>query len=208
MCVTFEDVNAAAKRIEHPTLSFASAAAWNTWLKNEHARAKGVWIKIARKSSGLESVDYPGALDVALTWGWIDGQRASFDETHFLQKFTPRGKRSIWSKVNRDKIAALEKAGKMQPAGRAEVERAKADGRWDAAYDSPSNAKVPDDLAAAFAKSPRASKLFAVLDATNRYAVLHRVQTAKKPETRAARIAKFVAMLAKGETIHPRKQAK
>lgn len=198
----------AAKKHDLLILAFVHAEAWHAWLVKEHARSRGVWMKLAKAKSGIASVDYAGALDVALAWGWIDAQKASLDERHWLQKFCPRGPRSIWSKVNRDKIAALEAAGKMQPAGRAAVEAAKKDGRWDRAYDSPTRATVPDDLAVALAKSSKASKLFSELDGANRYAILHRVQTAKKAATRAKRIATFVEMLAKGETLHPRKRAR
>lgn len=190
---------------DHPTLRFVDAAAFDRWLTKNHATAGGLWIEIAKKATKMESIDYPGALAIALTWGWIDGQRKRVDDLHFRQKFTPRGKRSIWSKVNREHIANLEAAGRMKPSGLAAVAAAKADGRWDRAYDSPARAAVPPDLAAALAKSARAAKLFATLGSQNRYAILHRVQTAKKPETRAKRIATFVAMLARGETIHPEK---
>jgi uncharacterized protein YdeI (YjbR/CyaY-like superfamily) len=189
-----------------PVVSFADQAAWRTWLAAHHADApEGVWLKIARKSKGaaVESVDYPEALEVALCFGWIDGQKKGFDETHWLQRFTPRRSRSIWSKVNRAKAEALVEAGEMQPGGLAEIERAKADGRWDAAYDSPRTSTVPDDLAAALAANAVARDFFATLDSTNRYAILHRLQTAKKPETRARRLAQFVEMLTEHRTIYP-----
>lgn len=186
-----------------PILPFATQKAWAKWVAANHAKSRGVWIKMARVSSGIRSVTYPEALDVAICWGWIDGQRRSLDDTSYLQKFTPRGVRSMWSKINRDKALAFIAAGEMKPAGLAEVERARRDGRWDAAYDSPSKAKVPDDLAAALAASPRAAAAWPTLDSRNRYAVLHRVHNAKKPETRAARIARFVEMLARGEKLHP-----
>jgi uncharacterized protein YdeI (YjbR/CyaY-like superfamily) len=143
------------------------------------------------------------ALHAALCFGWIDGQARGGDDSFYLQRFTPRRARSIWSKRNRDFVTALIESGRMQPAGLREVERAKADGRWDAAYDAPSTATVPDDLQAALDASPAAAELFAGLSSQNRYAILHRVQTAKKPETRARRIEKFVAMLARGETLYP-----
>lgn len=188
---------------ELPIMPFESPRVWDTWLAANHASSRGVWMKLAKKAAGVASITYPQALEVALVWGWIDGQKGSFDDAWWLQKFTPRGPRSIWSKVNREKAQALIDAGKMRPSGLAAVERAKADGRWDAAYDSPSKATVPEDLAAALAANPRASAFFATLDATNRYAVLHRVHTAKKVETRARRISQFVEMLARGEKIHP-----
>ncbi len=187
-------------------VSFADQAAWRAWLAAHHADApEGVWLKIARKSKGaaVESVDYPEALEVALCFGWIDGQKKGLDETHWLQRFTPRRSRSIWSKVNRAKAEALVEAGEMQPAGLAEIERAKADGRWDAAYDSPRTSTVPDDLAAALAANAVARDFFATLDSTNRFAILHRLQTAKKPETRARRLAQFVEMLTEHRTIYP-----
>lgn len=163
---------------------------------------------IAKKGATARTVDYPAALEVALTWGWIDGQKGRLDDEAWLQKFCPRGPRSIWSKVNRDKIAALEKAGRMKEPGRAAVRAAQEDGRWERAYDSPANAKVPDDLAAALGKSAKARRAFEALDRTNRYAILHRVHTAKLPATRARRIATFVAMLARGETLYPPRRPK
>ena len=185
-------------------LPFASAEDWEAWLRAHHETVTaGVWIKFARKGSGIPTVTYRDALQVALRFGWIDGQARSHDESWYLQRFTPRRARSIWSKRNRDFATALIEAGEMEPAGLREVERAKADGRWDAAYDAPSTATVPDDLQAALDANPAATEFFAGLDRQNRYAILHRVQTAKRPETRARRIEKFVAMLAAGEKIYP-----
>jgi uncharacterized protein YdeI (YjbR/CyaY-like superfamily) len=188
---------------DHPELAFESAEAFEAWLRERHADEAGVWIRFAKKGSGIPSVTYAEALDAALCYGWIDGQARSVDESWYLQKFTPRRARSIWSKRNRDKVAALIEAGRMQPAGLAEIERAKADGRWDAAYDGPAAATVPDDLQAALDASPAAAEAFAGLNGQNRYAILHRVQTAVKPETRARRIAQFVDMLARGEKLYP-----
>jgi uncharacterized protein YdeI (YjbR/CyaY-like superfamily) len=185
------------------TRAFASAEEWEAWLRAHHDTAPGVWIKFARKGSGVPTVTYMEALQTALCFGWIDGQARSLDESFYLQRFTPRRARSIWSKRNRDFATALIESGRMQPAGLREVERAKADGRWDAAYDAPSTATVPDDLRAALDASPSAAAFFETLSSQNRYAILHRVQTAKKPETRARRIATFVAMLERGETLHP-----
>ncbi|MFV8755964.1 YdeI/OmpD-associated family protein [Nannocystaceae bacterium ST9] len=182
--------------------SFADAQTWRAWLARNHATQAGVWVKMAKKGTGIASIDYAGALEHALCYGWIDGQSKGIDESWWMQKFTPRGKRSIWSKINREKVLALIESGAMQPAGLAEIERAQQDGRWDQAYDSPKNATVPEDLAAALAGKPKAAKFFTTLDATNRYAILHRIQTAKKPETRAKRIAEFVTMLAEGRKIH------
>ena len=187
---------------EFPTHAFPDARAFADWLAEHHATADGVWIRFAKKASGFPSITYTEALEEALCWGWIDGQSKRVDDVWYLQKFTPRRARSIWSKINCARVTALIDAGRMQPAGIAEVERAQKDGRWERAYDSPSRATVPEDLAAALAKNKRASAFFGDLDSRNRYAILHRVQTAKKPETRARRIAEFVAMLARHERIH------
>jgi len=185
-------------------MSFADQEGWWTWLADNHASSpEGVWLQIAKKASGIDSVDHPQALDVALCFGWIDGQRKGVDGTHYLQRFTPRRSRSIWSKINRTKVEALIASGDMQPAGLAEIERAKADGRWEAAYDGHRASTVPEDLAAALGANPEAGDFFAILDSTNRYAILHRLQTAKKPETRARRLAQFVEMLSERRTIHP-----
>jgi uncharacterized protein YdeI (YjbR/CyaY-like superfamily) len=192
-----------AHAAELPTLSFAAPRAFSDWLADHHASSRGIWLRLAKKASGAASITYAEAIDVALAWGWIDGQKQRGDEASWLQKFTPRGARSVWSKINRDKALTLIEAGTMQPSGLAEVERAKRDGRWDVAYDPPSRARVPDDLQAALAKNARAAAFFLTLDARNRYAVLWRVQTAKKVETRQKRIAEFVAMLARGEKVHP-----
>lgn len=184
-------------------VEFLALRAWETWLKKNHASSAGVWARLRKKAAGAGYIEYAQLLDAALCYGWIDALRKSHDERSFLQKFTPRGKRSIWSKINRDKALALIRAGRMQPAGLAEVERAKADGRWDAAYDSYAASKVPPDLAAALRADARAARAFAALDSRNRYAILFRTHGAKKPETRARRIAGFVAMLARGERIYP-----
>lgn len=185
------------------TLGFASPAALDAWLARHHASSPGIWLKLAKKGANVASISYAEAVEVALVWGWIDGQKRSLDADAWLQKLTPRGKRSIWSKINRDKALALIASGRMQPAGRAEVERAQEDGRWADAYDSPRTAEVPEDLARALARNAKASAAFATLNGANRYAILWRVQTAKKPETRARRIADLVAMLARGEKLHP-----
>ncbi|WP_375768196.1 YdeI/OmpD-associated family protein [Archangium gephyra] len=188
---------------ELPIIAFARPRDWGDWLASHHASSRGVWLKLAKKASGIASVTYAEALEVALAWGWIDGQKNSHDDTAWLQKFTPRGPKSIWSKINRDKALALIAAGEMKPPGLEQVERAKQDGRWEAAYDSPSRAAVPEDLSAALATNPRAAAFFSTLDSANRYAVLFRVHTAKKAETRARRIAQFVEMLARHEKLHP-----
>jgi uncharacterized protein YdeI (YjbR/CyaY-like superfamily) len=188
-----------------PTL-FKSAKAFETWLKKHHAQSDGIWLQIARKGADAPSVTYAEAVDIALCWGWIDGHKKGLDDQHFLQRFTPRRAKSIWSKINVDKVAALIEAGRMQPAGQAQVDAAKADGRWAGAYDGARTATVPDDLQAALDANPAAKAFFATVSATNRYAVLWRVQTAVRPETRAKRIALLVDMLAHGETIHPGKK--
>ena len=188
---------------ELPTFSFATPRAFSDWLAVHHASSGGIWLRLAKKASGTASISYAEAIDVALAWGWIDGKKQRGDDASWLQKFTPRGAKSMWSKINREKALALIEAGAMQPAGLAELERAQQDGRWDVAYDPPSRATVPDDLQAALEKNARAAAFFQTLDAGNRYAVLWRVQTAKKVETRQKRIAALVAMLARGEKLHP-----
>ncbi|MFJ4031987.1 YdeI/OmpD-associated family protein [Streptomyces griseoluteus] len=182
---------------------FASAEAFEAWLGEHHAVSPGIWIKLRKKGPGIVALDYAQALDVALCYGWIDGQKAKVDEQWWLQRFTPRTPRSKWSKVNREKVAALIAQGRMRSPGQAEIDRAKADGRWEAAYDSARTATVPDDLMAALTAEPAAAEFFEALDRQNRYAILYRVQDAKKPETRARRIEKYVAMLARGEKPHP-----
>jgi len=186
---------------ELPIELFVDAAAWERWLEH-HPASEGVWLKIAKKDSGVVSVSYAEALDVALCHGWIDGQKKGFDEQCFLQRFTPRRARSTWSKINVAKIEGLVAAGRMRPGGLREVEAAKTDGRWDAAYDGSRSMEVPPELAKALAKNRKAKAFFDALDKTNRYAVCWRVQTAVKPETRQARVEKLVAMLARGEKIH------
>ena len=183
-------------------LSFENPKKWEAWLAKNHRESTGVWLRMAKKSAAASSVSYAEALDVALCYGWIDGQRRSESSETWLQRFTPRSKRSIWSKINCEKAAALITAGQMKPAGAAEVERAKQDGRWNAAYEG-RRAEVPDDLAAALERNRKANAFFARLDSKNRYAVLFRIHNAKKQETRERRIAKFVEMLAKGEKLHP-----
>lgn len=188
---------------ELPVEHFADAAAWERWLER-HPESAGVWLKIAKKDAGIPSVTYAEALDVALCHGWIDGQKKGFDAEFFLQRFTPRRARSNWSKINVAKIEVLTAAGRMRPAGQREVEAAKADGRWDAAYDGAKSMEVPRELAKALAlaKHRKAKAFFDTLDKTNRYAVCWRVQTAVRPETKQARVEKLVAMLARGEKIH------
>lgn len=184
-----------------PTL-FKNARAFETWLKKHHTNTNGLWLKIAKRGADEPSVTYPEAVEIALCWGWIDGQKKGLDDQHFLQRFTPRRRRSIWSKINVNKVAALIAAGRMQAPGFAQIEAAKADGRWAQAYDGARTSEVPEDLLAALEAEPKAKAFFATINAANRYAVLWRIQTAVKPETRARRIAQLVEMLARGETIH------
>ena len=187
---------------EQPIIAFATAAEFRQWLARHHADHPGIWLKIAKKASGLPTVTYAEALDEALCFGWIDGQKKSFDATAFLQKFTQRGKRSVWSKTNTGHIARLEKAGRMQPAGLAAVAAAQADGRWEAAYHSFRTAVMPADFLTALEREPAAQTFFATLNKTQRYGFFIRVTTAKKPETRQKRIADYVAMLKRRETLH------
>ncbi|MEY2426749.1 MAG: hypothetical protein QOI61_2321 [Actinomycetota bacterium] len=186
---------------DDPIVHAASAAKFEAWMKKNHTSSDGIWLAIAKKTGQATSVSYSEAVEVALCWGWIDGQKQKLDDDYSLQRFTPRRPRSRWSKTNVARVAELTKAQRMQPSGLAEVERAKADGRWAAAYDGASKMTVPDDLAAAFKKNKKAAAAFATVSAANRYAILYRVHDAKKPETRAARIEKFVAMLADGKTL-------
>ncbi|WP_332778544.1 YdeI/OmpD-associated family protein [Polaromonas sp.] len=188
---------------ELPVLLFKQPRDWARWLDAHHAGGMGVWLQIAKKDAGLRSVTYPEALELALCYGWIDGQKKSHDASSWLQKFTPRGAKSIWSQINRGKALALMDSGQMKPAGLREVERAREDGRWDAAYEPQRTAGMPEDLAAALQATPRAGAFFAELDSRNRYAVLFRLQTAKKSETRARRLAQFVDMLARQEKFYP-----
>jgi uncharacterized protein YdeI (YjbR/CyaY-like superfamily) len=186
-----------------PILPFASRDAWRAWLEGQHATSDGLWLKFAKKGSGIETVTYDQAVEVALCYGWIDGQVRKFDEDYYLQRFTPRRPRSKWSKINRQRASELIERGEMKPAGLREVERAKADGRWDNAYDAPSTATVPEDLLRELDKSDVAREFFATLDSRNRYAILYQIQDAKRPETRARRIAKYVAMLAERKKPYP-----
>ena len=186
-----------------PIVLFEAQEAWAVWLEENHASSSGLWLRLAKKAADLESLSYAEALEVALCYGWIDGQKKSYDESSWLQKFTPRRARSIWSKINREKAEALIASGRMKAAGREAVESAKQDGRWEAAYDSPSNATVPDDFQAELDKNAEAKAFFATLNSTNRYAILFRIQTAKKAETRARRIEQFISMLEKKEKLYP-----
>jgi uncharacterized protein YdeI (YjbR/CyaY-like superfamily) len=187
-----------------PTKLFATARAWEQWLDRNHGRSRGVWLKLAKAAAGIESVGYADALEIALLFGWIDGQKHTFDARYWLQKFTPRRARSPWSERNREIATRLIQEGRMRPAGLAAVERAKTDGRWGRAYASQRRATVPVDLQRALDAEPDALAFFGTLDSHNRYAILYRVQDAKKPETRAKRISDFIRMLVRRETLHPR----
>jgi uncharacterized protein YdeI (YjbR/CyaY-like superfamily) len=177
--------------------------AWETWLATNHAESSGVWLVLAKKGSGLSTPTYQEALEVALCFGWIDGQKSPRDERVWVQRFTPRRPKSIWSRINVEKAEALIAAGKMRPAGLAAIEKAKEDGRWAQAYAGQKTATVPDDLKRALEENGEARAFFATLNSANRYAILFRIETAKKPETRARRIEQFVVMLAAGEKLHP-----
>jgi uncharacterized protein YdeI (YjbR/CyaY-like superfamily) len=188
---------------ERPSQSFASADAWSSWLEEHHAASDGVWLRIAKKDAPEPSVSYQDALLVALCFGWIDGQKGPLDDHHWLQRFTPRRPRGRWSKRNTELVERLIAEGRMRPAGLREVEEAKADGRWEAAYAGQRTAEVPPDLEEELTARPQAKAFFESLDSANRYAILYRIAEAKRPETRARRIEKYVAMLEAGEKIHP-----
>ena len=194
-----------ARKGAEPILAVSSASEWHEWLASRHGSSNGILLRIAKKGAE-KGITYAEALDVALAWGWIDSQKRPLDDTAWLQRFTPRTKRSPWSRINCAKAEALIAGGTMEPPGLAEVERAKRDGRWERAYDGGRTSEVPADLAAALARNRRARVFFETLDRANRYAILYRVQTAKKPETRADRIARFVAMCARHHTLHPKRR--
>jgi len=186
-----------------PIIAFETQPDWEAWLEEHHTNTKGIWLKLAKKDTGIASVSYAEALEGALCSGWIDGQKAFFDEQYWLQKFTPRSPKSIWSKVNCGKATVLMAEGRMQPAGMQQVELAKADGRWEAAYESQSKITVPADFQSALDKNQQARDFFNTLNSVNRYAILFRIQTAKKPETRSARIQKFIEMLTNKQKLYP-----
>ena len=186
-----------------PVIAFKSQQAWDAWLTSQPADSKGLWLKLAKKDSGIASVTYEEALEAALCYGWIDGQKKGFDDKYWLQKFTPRGPKSIWSKINTLKAEKLIASGEMKPAGLRAIELAKEDGRWDAAYESQKNILVPDDFQAALNQNKKAKAFFATLNSVNRYAILFRIHHAKKAETRARRIQQFVEMLERGEKLYP-----
>ena len=185
-----------------PVLLFATQADWRAWLKASHTQPRGIWLKHAKKSSGKTSVSYLEALEEALCFGWIDSQKQAYDEDYFLQKFSPRGPKSVWSKINVAKAEELIKSGKMQPNGLQAINAAKQDGRWDAAYNSPSNNQVPADFLAELDKNPRAKQFFGTLNKTNVYAFSWRIHTAKTPETRKEKIDQFIEMLNRGQKLH------
>jgi uncharacterized protein YdeI (YjbR/CyaY-like superfamily) len=186
-----------------PIISFESPDTWEGWLADHHTTSSGLWLKFAKKASSIRTVSYVEALDVALCYGWIDGQKDTFDADFFLQRFTPRTAKSRWSKINCGKATTLIEHGKMKAAGLREVERARADGRWDAAYESQSTATVPDDLQRALELNDRARAFFSTLDSRNKYAILYRLQDTRNPDTRARRLTKFVEMLSAGQKIYP-----
>ncbi len=186
-----------------PIISFAAQQEWEAWLTEHHTDTQGLWLKFAKKGTGIASLSYAEALEGALCYGWIDGQKAACDDRYWLQKFTPRRPKSIWSKVNCDKATVLLASSRMHSAGIQQVELAKADGRWEAAYESQSKITVPDDFQRELNNNPKAKEFFATLNSVNRYAILFRIQTAKKAETRSARIQKFIDMLANKQKLHP-----
>ena len=198
-----KNASAKAPAAELPVLALPTEKAWQRWLDANHATSPGVWLQFAKKSSAAKSVARNAALDLALCYGWIDGQAQSRDADSYLQKFTPRRSRSMWSKINCDKAEALIESGTMRPAGQAEVDRAKQDGRWAAAYAGPRTIEVPDDLQAALDRNRKAAAFFGTISSRNRYAILFRIHHAKKAETRARRIDQFVGMLERHETIYP-----
>ena len=189
-------------RDDLPIREFADREAWARWLDAEHDTGRGVWLKIAKKASGIATVTHAEALEEALCYGWIDGHRVPHDGMYFLQRFTPRARRSKWSQINRDKVTRLIEEGRMKPAGLAQVEAAKQDGRWDAAYPPQSSQAIPEDFRRALEENPAAKEFFATLSGTRRYSFIYRIADAKRPETRARRIEQFVAMLAEGRTHH------
>ena len=187
---------------ELPIIVFESEQAWEMWLEGEHESSTGLWLKIAKKDSGIESVYYQEALTVALCFGWIDGQKKKFDDSYWLQRFTPRRPKSKWSQINRDKAIELIEQGRMREAGLLEVERAKEDGRWDAAYAPQSKITIPDDFQQALDQNPAALAFFEQLNSANRFAILSQIHDAKRPATRQRRIAKYIDMLNKNEKLY------
>jgi uncharacterized protein YdeI (YjbR/CyaY-like superfamily) len=191
------------KSAELPILPFESKRKWKDWLARQHGKSSGIWLKLGRKGAGFPSVTYDEALEVALCYGWIDGQKRSFDDQYWLQKFTPRRPKSIWSRINREKAGKLIASGEMQPAGLKSIELARQDGRWDAAYAGQKTILVPDDFLAELDRYPKAKAFFATLNSVNRYAILFRLHNARKEETRLRHIRRFIEMLERGGKIHP-----
>jgi uncharacterized protein YdeI (YjbR/CyaY-like superfamily) len=189
--------------IELPILPFASKKKWESWLARQHEKSSGIWLQLAKKDAGIPSVTYEEALEVALCYGWIDGQKKGFDNKYWLQKFTPRGPKSIWSKINTEKAERLIASGEMKPAGLRVIEAARQDGRWEAAYASQKNSSVPADFQAALDRNTKAKAFFSTLKSAERYSILFRIHNARKPETRARRIQQFVEMLERNEKVHP-----
>jgi uncharacterized protein YdeI (YjbR/CyaY-like superfamily) len=189
-------------RASLPILAFTDACAFDAWLESQGPTATGLWLKLAKRGAPQRTLAKSEAIDAALCHGWIDGQLDAFDDHYWLIRFTPRKRRSKWSELNRKRATELLDAGRMRPAGLAQIEKAKADGRWDVAYAPASRAEAPPDLAAALAANPKAATFFATLTGANRYAILYRIGSVKTPETRARKIAQFVAMLERGETLH------
>lgn len=196
-----KNINTTSKK-ELPVIAFKSQKEWERWLDRNHSKPDGVWVQFFKKDSGIKALVYAEALDGALCYGWIDGQSKSYDEKSWIQKFTQRRSRSIWSKRNRENIERLIKAGKMKPAGLKEVEAAKADGRWERAYESPGSMEVPADFKKKLSKYKKAKTFFETLNKTNKYAIAWRLETAKKPETRERRMKVILEMLKKGQKIH------
>ena len=187
----------------YPVKSFKNAAAFESWLEKNHKKADGLWLKVAKAKSGIVSVSFPDALDLALCYGWIDGLRRGLDEDYYVQKFTPRRAKSVWSVINKNKVAQLIKDGRMKASGLAAIEEAKKNGQWDNAYHSPANISIPDDLQNALDKNKKAKAFFEKLNAQNRYAILYRIHQVKREETKTRKIAEYVKMLEAKKTIYP-----
>jgi uncharacterized protein YdeI (YjbR/CyaY-like superfamily) len=189
------------KQTERPVLAFANKKKWSDWLAKQHEKSSGIWLKLAKKDSGIPSVTYDEAVDAALCYGWIDGQKKGYDDKYWLQKFTPRGPKSIWSRINTEKAERLIASGEMKPAGMTAIESARQDGRWEAAYASQKNSSIPEDFQAALDQNAKAKAFFSTLKSAERYSILFRIHNAKRPETRARRIQQFVEMLERNEKV-------
>lgn len=190
------------KKEDLPILIFKVAKEWEQWLRKNYASSNGIWLRIYKKASGIPTITYPEAVNAALCYGWIDGVANKYDDESYLQRFTPRRSKSIWSKINVERANQLINSGKMKPGGLKEIEAAKADGRWASAYDSPANIEIPKDFLQALSKKPKAKKFFETLNKTNTYSIAWRLQTAKKPETREKRMKLILEMLSKGQKFH------